>query len=299
MSKKRIMGIVTISLIIGGTIYCIKKYKDDMKYGEPIDLEEARDIVKRHSEEAKRSTEEVAKEFGMTSEEIEEMVDEARDEVNWNMSFQKSEDDDEDVDHAHEYDFYDGLDWNRPLSEYITEEDKTLRYEANTVQARDQFIKMELADLTPGMQEYQIMKRLYDFPFEPLNDGDSTLYSQLSDYREEFFGPDSRWNDNVSFADIIAHFARATDYNIGGGVGTWIVKFVRFIDITELDSGLSIGDALNKLNQHTYQNDRLDTYGLFGLEFDDCVAAEEMAELTIDGQLTYEIEYNTFLKSVM
>lgn len=288
MNKKRLMGIVTISLIIGGTVYCIKKYKDDLQYGESIDLEEAREIVKQHSEEAVKSTEEVAEALGIDREEIEEFIDDIHDDIESENGFTGPNE---------TYDFYDGLDWSIPLSETITEEEKTLRYEANSIQARDQFIKMELADLTPGMQEYQIMKRLYDFQFEPLNDGDSTLYSQLSDYREEFFGPDSRWNDNVSFADIIAHFARATDYNVGGGVGTWIVKFVRFIDITELDSGLSIGETLTVLNQHNYHNERTDTYGLFGLHFDDCVAAEEMAEITIDGALTYEIEYNTFLKA--
>lgn len=287
MNRKQIMGFVTISLIIGGTIYCIKKYKDEQNGEETLTLKEARELVKQREQEALKTTADTAKAFGMQNEEIDELVDEARDEASWTNSFTQ----------PGAYDFYDNVDWNRPWSQYITEEDKVLRFEPNSIQARDHFIKMELAELTPGMQEYQIMRRLFDFQFEPLNDGDETLYSQLADYREEFFGPHSRWNDNVTIGDIITHYARNTDFNIGGGIGEWIIHFVRNVEFNELATATTFGAIIQDLNRHSYQNKHTDTYGLFGLTFEESLEAEEIASGTVDEQVTYEIEFNTFLKS--
>ena len=294
MNTKKIMGVVTISLIIGGTIYCIKKYKDSQNLEGVIDLEEAKAIVKmqemkKSEDEVLASTKEVAKTFGMDKDEIEELIDDARDEVNWNASFDSGE----------PYDFYDGVDWSRPLSEYITEEDKVLRFEPNSIQARDHFIKMELAELLPGMREYQVMKRLFDFQFEPLNDGDSILHSQLMDYRIQFFGNNSRWNEDVSMADIITHYARLTDFNVGGGVGHWIIEFVGNTEFNELHPASSFEYLIVKLNRHKLgsMNIASDNINIFGLSFDDLLDAEEMAEQTVDGEVTYEIEFNTFLKN--
>lgn len=288
MNTKKIMGIVTISLIIGGTIYAIKKHKDGQEVEAPISLEEARGLVELSRRRAQESTATVAEALGMTSEEIDELQLEARDDAGWNSSFAPSN-----------YDFYDGLEYNRPLSEYIKEEDKTLRFDPNTIQARDHYIKMELAELIPSTPEYQIMKRLFDFYFEPLCDGDSILHSQLSDHRAEFFGPNSKWNENVSMGDIITHYARRADYDLDGGVGHWVNEFVHNTHFYELASSADFDVIIERLNQHVYINPETDGRGIFGLSEEEFVFAINMAEDTIDGEVTYEIEYNMLLKTRM
>lgn len=288
MNKNKIMGAITISLIVGGAIYCIKKYRDSLDEEGPITVDDARALWEKRKAELATSTQEVGEALGVEQSEIEELVEEARDEASWNTGVEEPND---------EYDYYDDVDWNTPLADYITEEDRTLRFEADSIQARDQFIKMELAGLLPGQQEYQIMKRLFEFQFEPLNDGDEILYSQLADYRSEFFGEHSRWNDNITIGDIITYFARRIDYNVGGGDTSWIIHILEHIGVSELDSSEKIGSVISDLNKHVYENNHKDTYGLFGLHFDDVYAAEEMAGKTVDGQLTYDIEFNTFLNT--
>ena len=288
MNTKKIMGIVTISLIVGGTIYAIKKYKDNQNGEGPLTVEQARAIMELKEIQARRTTEEVGKSLGLSRDDIEELQDEARDEAGWNSSFAQPG-----------YDFYDGLEYDRPLAEYIKEEEKVLRFDPNTLQARDQFIKMELAELLPNSREYQIMKRLFDFYFEPLCDGDGILYSQLVDHRAEFFGFNSKWNDNVSMGDIITYYARRADYDLGGGVAHWVHTFVRNTHFNELASSMEFDKIIIQLNQHTYIHPGKETRGIFGLDEVAFVFAIGMADETIDGEVTYEIEFNMLLKTQM
>ena len=292
MNRKKVLGLITISAIIGGTGYCIYKHLKEKESGEleaPISLAEAREIVKQSTIKVEESTRNVAEAFGIPHEEIEDLIDEARDEASFNSSFV-----------SNEYDFYDDLDYTRPYSEYITEEDKKLRFDSNTIQARDQFIKMELADLLPSSTEYQLMKRLFDFPFEPLNDGDDILLSQLEDYRQEFFGPTSKWTSAVSMADVICHYSRLLDFNVGGGVGHWIIELSNNTGISEIASSNEIGRVVEELNQHRHSlNDEGVQWGIFALHPYDMQNAQNIADSTIDGEVTYEIEFNEFLKKVV
>lgn len=289
MNRKQVMGLLTVTVIVGGSLYCIKKYKETLNSETEINLEQARELLKQKDMEVREATAEVGEALGLSREEIDELIDESRDEAGWNSSFVTDTDD---------YDFYDGLDYNRPLSEYITEEEKVLRYNPDSIRARDQFIKMELAELLPSSPEYQLMKRLYDFNFEPLNEGDNILHSQLADYRQEFFGPQSRWNELVSFADIITHYARLIDFNIGNGVAHWITYMLGGLDIREIDSSFTIENAITRLNQHEYYNPKTASYGVFGLMEGSMRDAQIIADDTIDGEISYEIEFNEFLKNV-
>lgn len=333
MNRKQVMGIITVSLIVGGTIYFIKKHIDSQDVERPITVEEAREIMNAKVaedvtfEEVIASTIEVVENSSMNGDEIRDLVDEARDEVDFNASFgvynkgvvvstqemgmdelsELKEDARADAviasfseiaaSDGNGYDFYDGMSYSVPLIEYIKEEDKVLRFEPNTIQARDHFIKMQLAELTPGQPEYQIMKRLYDFKFEPLNDGDEVLRSQLIDHRVQFFGPNSVWNEAVSIADIITHYARLTDFELGEGVCEWILHFVGNTDFYELAASVSFQDIIVQMNQHRYQDPRNNTYSIFGLSVGEMDEARDWAQTTMDGEVTYEIEYNTFLKA--
>lgn len=297
MNTKKFIGIAGTIVVLGGAAYCVKKYLDSKKeYVENpdsvIDLKQAREIMEMERR-VKESTEETARKFGMTSEEIDELRDEAREVVDYNIGFQTDS-----STPIHEYDFYDDVDYNLPLAKTITEEDKVLRFDPNSVQARDQFIKMELAEFLPGDREYQIMKKAFDFQFEPQNKGDGILFSQLADYRLEFFGEDSRWVENVTVADIICHYARLTDYNVGGGIAKWITHFIHHLEFNELNHESVWLEAIERLMDHRFINARTNTYSIFGLDVDQIEEAREWAEGTVDGMMTFEIEFNVFLSAV-
>lgn len=313
-----ILGSVTIVTIIGVTIYAIKKSKDMEKTeGEEITFEEAREIVSR-----RRTTEEKA----LDSQEFGEMVDDIRDHASWNRSFSPYEEEEEESSKikvnirpldTDENETYLGVDFDGdaedeedvedeytinfevPFAETITEEDKELRYDPNSLDAREQYIRMELAEWAPREDIYQTLLKLFDFPFNPENDGDADLKYKLIDYRAGFFGNGSKWITDISYAEVILHYARVADFNVGEGYKYWVEYFLRFNQLSHRMSSSEIDDVLIGLNTHVYYNEENQTFGIFGLTGESMSQAISIANRNIDTAVTYEIEFNEFLKSCM
>ena len=187
----------------------------------------------------------------------------------------------------------------RPWIETMTEEDKVLRYEPSSLDALHQFKRMELAEWAAVEDTHQTLARLFEFPFQPKNDGDDMLRTQIIDYRVQFFGFGSRWAQQVSFADVILHYARCAEFNVGESVKYWVEYFLEFNDLYHSYSSYTLDEALNSLNSHTYFNEERQTFGLFGLTRGSMDQAIQIANRNIDRSVTYEIEFNEFLKSCL
>jgi hypothetical protein len=301
MKIKYILGTVTVLTIVGGTIYAIKKSKDlERTEGEAISLEEAKSIVKereiydRQSERIRTSystpfvdDEIVSKPIiGVKKLDIDNVLDD----------YAEYEEDYEDEE---EETVLDHIDIDILLQETITEEDKTLRYEPSSRDARNQYIRMELAEWSPSEETYAIMLKLFDFPFQPQNDGDDFLRTNIIDYRVQFFGWGSKWAKEVSYADVILHYAKAAQYNCDESVKYWLEYFLEFNDIQFGYSSQTIDEVLKSLNAHTYFNEERQTFGLFGLTRQSMDNAFKIANRNIDRSVTYEIEFNEFLKSCL
>jgi hypothetical protein len=306
MNRKQFFGTVTIIAIVGGTIYAIKKSKDVKKSEEQeITLEEAKEIVKErefNEAYAKQFEENIhftadIDEVEYFGEDFDEAVDDAREMADHNRSFMPY---DEDGD-------FDDSDVEGPSIEetddndigVFTEEDRKLRYEPSSMDALKQYKRMELAELMHNSEVYQTMLRLYDFPFQPTNDGDELLRTQIIDYRVQFFGFGSRWVQQVTFADIIMHYARLAQFNCDETIGYWVDYFLNFNDLWYQYSSSSIDATINTLNVHQYFNDERQTFGLFGLTRNYMDQAIKLANRNIDSSVTYEIEFQEFLKSCL
>lgn len=317
MNKKKlnyIIGGATLLVLVGGTVYVVRKsIKARLNEEESmITAEEAQLEVQARKAKMEQ--------FAMTTDEIDENREDIHDEVNYNLSYLRPlEEDKEEIpeaptefeempddmledeqsatDEGHGY--YDDVNFDVPLAEYMTEEDKVLKYEPNSMQARQQYMKMELAEWVPMEDTYQTLLKLFDFPFIPQNDGDHMLMTKIIDYRVQFFGFQSRWAKEVTFAEIILHFAKLTDYNCGGGIRQWVQHILEYNDLEHLATSGRIEGILDALNNHTYFNERTGTYGLFGLSEQYIQSAMSIARRNVDTSLTYEIEFNEFLKSCL
>jgi hypothetical protein len=316
MKLRHILGTVTIVAIAGGTIYAIKKSKDLKKAeGEEITLAEAKEIVAER--EAAEGFEKSYKEhFGDDIKFAPRFEDEvmtsvsayAQADVKATHAIYADLEDDEDIDEtiegpSIEDDFKPQF---QPVAEetdddigIFTEEDRTLRYEPSSVDALKQFKRMELADLVHNDDTYQTLLRLFDFPFLPQNDGDEMLRTQLIDYRVQFFGFGSKWAQRITFADVILHYARAAEFNQGESVGYWVDYFLEFNDLWHQYSSQALDLAIDTLNKHKYFNEERATFGLFGLTRESMDQAIKIANRNIDRSVTYEIEFNEFLKSCL
>lgn len=325
MKLRTVMGTVTIIAIVGGTIYAIKKAKDSDKIkGEEISLDEAKAIVgarKNNPQEVYRNAQKCVNDFDsvyptyfedktvetyskadieatrklleeLTEGEMDEVIDDSREMASYNSSFIRS--DDAKAPYAEE--------------EYEEEEnteieniegDGELRYEPSSREARNQFIKMELAEWVPLEDSYQILQSLFEFPFVPQNDGDYDLKTKAIDYRVQFFGFGSRWNQEISMADIILYYARQAEFNCGESVRYWAEYFLEFNAFDIHTPSRVVDDILKNLNAHTYFNEERATFGLFGLTRESMNQAITIANRNIDRSVTYEIEFNEFLKSIL
>lgn len=294
MKMKHILGTVTIVVIIGGTIYAIKKSKDLQKT-EEISLGEARDIV---SERA--FNEAYAEHFEVTTDVVEILDEEemyilkegVREAASFKSSTESFYEDEEFEDDEYE---------ERPIIETITlaGEDNELRYEPNSKEARSQFIKMELSEWRLLEDTYQTMTNLFEFPFQPRNDGDYDLKTAIIDYKARFFGFGSIWTKEVTYADVILHYARAAHFNCDESVKYWVEYFLEFNELDFTRPSRHIDEMLEALNHHTYFNEERATFGLFGLTRESMDQAIRIANRNIDRSVTYEIEFNEFLKSCL
>lgn len=232
----------------------------------------------------------------LTEEEMEILKDGVREMASWNRSFMP---DDEEED----YEEIEGPIIDEEIDDSVIgrfkEEDRTLRCEPSSIDALKQYKRMELADLGYNSEVYQTMLRLFDFPFEPQNDGDHMLLTQIIDYRVQFFGFGSKWAKEVTFAEVILHYAKSAQFNCDETVEYWVNYFLEFNDLYYQYSSGVLDAAINTLNAHQYFNEERQTFGLFGLTRQYMDQAIKNASRNFDNSVTYEIEFQEFLKSVL
>mgnify|MGYP003498793141 FL=1 len=316
-----VFGTTTIVLIVGGTAYAIYKANQAKKAEEEsIDLEEAKDIVARRQESGDtvhfvKDIEEVG---NVTDSQDIEAYSEPRKiqvtkvsapeldaTIEYDEGIEELMEDDDVEDYR--YDRVNARGENpmvEALKDFIyteegidAKEDTTLRFEQNSTEAKHQFIRMELADWHHDHDIYRIMLQLFEFPFIPTTDGDELLRTQVIDYKVQFFGWGSKWNKEVSYSDIILHYARAATFNCGEVIPYWVEYFLSFNELEWDSTSQQIDKIIMRLNSHSYFNEERQTFGLFGLSRESMDQAIRTANRNVDRTVTYEIEFNEFLKS--
>lgn len=257
-----VFGTLTITAVIGITVYAIVEYKRVVKQQEEvITVEEAKaEIKSRQDKEI-----EDRYESGEIDGHREEMVEVG----------------------LHEYE----------NPQEITEEDEILRHDPNSPEAREQFIFMNLAEWQPNSDEYNTLLYLFTFPFNPKTEGDKILRERLVDERMNFFGDDSKWNARVTWADVVLYFARTAEFNLDSTVNFWTGHFLANMEISHLMSSDRIDDILDDLTKHYYFNSNGD-FGMFALDEDALDSAYKTADEQLDTDLTLDIEFNEFLQRV-
>ena len=323
MNKKQLFGWITVGVITGSTIYAIYKYKKMEKNAEgEISLHEARDIVAHHESILELETK---REEGMyeESESFDKMIDECREEADYNASFTRGTDEfvstkDGDVKIKHldefvattpdadlpydpdSFHYSDVPDMTVPEAETMTEEDKILKYDPNSREALNQYIRMELSEWPAVSAPYRRMLDLFEIEFKPTNDGDIDLVTRIQDYKEEFFGPNSQWIEHITIADLILYYAKRSEFNCGGMISEWADKFLEASELLSPEPGhYSQDEAISLLVNHKFHNKRLNSFGLFGISGQAWQSAQQIAEMNFDRQITFEIEFNEMIKEIM
>lgn len=272
----------------GYSIY--KHVKNKNENENAITLDEARSEIEEYRNS---KMDEESEEFG-------EMVDDIRDQAHFNRGYMLYKGDDEVTEEEEEEEESIEDDGSFQVVTYgkLDEEGNELKHEPSSPEARQQFIDMELADFDKRDESGRILRVLFNFPFKPQNDGDTDLANKLVDYRVRFFGFNSKWVKDVSYADLILHYARLAQYNFNESIKYWVDIFLQYLPLDEHMPSNEIDGLLAQLNDHNFYNHHSDTYGLFHINGVSMNTALKIASRNIDTSLTYDIEFNEFLKTL-
>ena len=261
------VAVMAASSFIGWKIW--KKYKEDMEIPEEIIRVED---LKRLKEEAG-----VAQKFGSVKDLL---LDDPFTSVLYNECDEKLEDEEHDEKLEDE------------------EGDGKMRKgtDPNSSQALEQFINMNTADLQKGFGDDQMLRILFGIPFKPETTGDKVLYGALLASRLDFFGPESKWSNIVTWADVLIHYADKLDFEIGGGQSAWIHHFFEHLEFVPQMNREEMRFQLTNLTKHNFINHNTGLFGLFGLDDSGCLDLHCQLEYSVEKRYSFEMEFNSFIE---
>lgn len=169
----------------------------------------------------------------------------------------------------------------------------------NSEFALEQFIKMEIAEFRRNSAEEMMIRRLFKYRFLPKTRGDRITHDTLQKERMDFFGPDSKWCWEPTWADLILHFAKRIDYNLGDGVPHWTSYIFDHLNFRPGMKDQELLDSLENLVGHTFINDDTGFVGLFGLDDGGCNDVNDQLKHSVDNVYSFEMELQAFLHMAM
>ena len=153
-----------------------------------------------------------------------------------------------------------------------------LKYPINSPEGLEQFKDMELADFTDHNDKTRlIVMKLFDEPYVPSSEEDDSITSRVMDHRVEFFGDESIWSEECTYADVIMDFARMGSEDLDIPVTDIVKLIVGNLQIDDPDDTDQIKNSLDDLDNGSLVLDRngRTLFGLFGLSGNEMKAPEE------------------------
>lgn len=169
-----------------------------------------------------------------------------------------------------------------------------LRYEPNTKEALNQYKEMMLAEFDAMGNAKKLMWKLFDIPFHSSNSQDRNIVDYIIDERTRFFGEDCKWNDKVSIADLILHFAKMSSFDIGQGLEFWTNQFIYHIGLRPDMSEVEMNNTIGNLIRHSLATDK--GYGMFALDNDQYQKMVHGMTVRQDPTPSFTKQYHVFLE---
>lgn len=172
----------------------------------------------------------------------------------------------------------------------------TLRYDANSEEAYDQYAAMIMSDYEIDPDVHETLKKLFNYTISVYNRRDSIVRENIIEDRTRFFGKDSRFIMDMTMAEMVIFYAD----KLSDDIGMDIVDAMRIIlDAIELtpDRPKDVYEAtVSDLTTHNYWNSDM-RYGLFGIQEEEYNELYEFPEVAVhsDKDISYDMEYSVFM----
>lgn len=276
-----LVGAVTASTIVFYSYKAYKMYKHIK--AEEITAEEVMKVIEERK--LKQQAEETAKA-------LEER--EARKDISVE---DYDEEEDEDIPPIVQsvYDEYWGEEDDVTYEEDEEEELDILRYEPNSMQAKDQYVMLLLSDFDRYSRDYTLLNRLLQVPFSGDPQVNEILLENIWEIKANFYGPDSVWLDVTSWGDVIIYFADRAMFDLGNTRDYWFGTYMDILGFATEDSvsDQEFDEIVDSLcNNHFYGAN----FGVFGLSREQVLEAGRIDAIEHISQLSIERQYQEYVK---
>ena len=278
MNKKTILslvGAVTVPTIAFFSYKAYKMYKhikaEEITGAEVLAIIEERKLKKQAEETAKALEErEARKDISVEDYDIEE---DALPIVEYEYEYEEEDNYEEDEE----------------------EEMDILKYEPNSLEAKDQYVMLLLSDFDRYSRDYTLLNRLLRVPFSGDPKVNEIMLENIWEAKVHFYGPDSVWLDVTSWGDVAIYFADRAEFDLGYTRDYWFGTFMDTIGFSTSDSvsEQEFEEIMDSLcNNYFYGAN----YGLFGLSRDQVLEAGKIDAIEHISQLSIERQYQEYVK---
>ena len=175
------------------------------------------------------------------------------------------------------------------------EELDILKYEPNSMEAKDQYVMLLLSDFDRYSRDYTLLNRLLQVPFSGDPKVNEIMLENIWEAKAHFYGPDSVWLDVASWGDVAIYFADRAEFDLGYTRDYWFGTFMDTIGFSTSDSvsDQEFDEIMDSLcNNYFYGAN----YGLFGLSRDQVLEAGKIDAIEHISQLSIERQYQEYVK---
>ena len=175
------------------------------------------------------------------------------------------------------------------------EELDILKYEPNSLEAKDQYVMLLLSDFDRYSRDYTLLNRLLQVPFSGDPKVNEIMLENIWEAKAHFYGPDSVWLDVASWGDVAIYFADRAEFDLGYTRDYWFGTFMDTIGFSTSDSvsDQEFDEIMDSLcNNYFYGAN----YGLFGLSREQVLEAGKIDAIEHISQLSIERQYQEYVK---
>lgn len=175
------------------------------------------------------------------------------------------------------------------------EELDILRYEPNSLEAKDQYTMLLLSDFDRYSRDYTLLNRLLQVPFSGDPKVNEIMLDNIWEAKAHFYGPDSVWLDVTSWGDVIIYFADRAMFDLGNTRDYWFGVYMDTIGFSTEDSvsDQEFDEIVDSLcNNYFYGAN----FGIFGLSREQVLEAGRIDSIDHISQLSVERQYQEYVK---
>lgn len=174
--------------------------------------------------------------------------------------------------------------------------DSELRYEPNSEEALLQYKNMVISDYDEDPEMWGILDKLFDYAYSPRNEEDANIVRNITEERIGFFGPDSRWNDYVTFTELLVYYANKLTWDFNTPIVGGMKVILDSIELDMTSGDIQIDKTISDLTKHDFVS-KDERYGLFGLTLEDYrerLLRYPEKNIQTNADISFYMEYNVF-----